>query len=184
MARERCNAAQYKGSRISDTEAIQRGPDLICIGATKAGTSWLFQNLSANPAVWRGPIKKVNAIPEAFAHERLAWTKNYLRRQMEMLEKRGGARKLGWDAGVYHSYVEGLRQYDRQDASWYDAVFSIAPEDQALVDVSLSYGPMPKDAVAFWPTLAQLRRSFISCVTLFHGPYRMCACWPRGLRAT
>lgn len=131
------------------TPQASRRPDLICIGATKAGTSWFYQNLCANPAVWRAPIKEVNAIPERFAPKRLRWAKNYLKRQLEMLEKRGGAAPLGWDQQVYADYVDELRQHDRQDASWYDAFYSFAPVEQSLVDVSPSYGAMPTDAITF-----------------------------------
>ncbi len=134
---------------MSKINTTQRRPDLICIGATKAGTSWLFQNLSANPTVWRSPIKEVNAIPKGFAPEKLAWTKTYLQRQLEMLDKRGGAGKLGWDEAVYAAYVDGLRQHNRQDATWYDAFYGAAPKDKALVDVSPSYAPMPREAVSF-----------------------------------
>ena len=39
-------------------------PDCIGIGAQKAGTTWLFENLDRHPEIWMAPIKEVLARPE------------------------------------------------------------------------------------------------------------------------
>lgn len=36
------------------------GPDFVCIGAQKAGTTWLYENLNGHPDVWTPPIKEVH----------------------------------------------------------------------------------------------------------------------------
>jgi hypothetical protein len=38
----------------------QRGPDFICIGAQKAGTRWLFDQLAFHPQFWMPPIKELH----------------------------------------------------------------------------------------------------------------------------
>ena len=35
-------------------------PDFICIGAQKAGTTWLYEMLAQNPSVWLPPLKEVH----------------------------------------------------------------------------------------------------------------------------
>jgi Sulfotransferase family len=40
-----------------DTE---RGPDFICIGAQKAGTGWLYEQLRHHPDFWMPPIKELH----------------------------------------------------------------------------------------------------------------------------
>ncbi len=35
------------------------GPDFICIGAPKAGTGWLFDQLSWHPEIWMPPVKEL-----------------------------------------------------------------------------------------------------------------------------
>jgi hypothetical protein len=35
-------------------------PDFLCIGAQKAGTSWLYQNLQEHPGIWLPPIKEIH----------------------------------------------------------------------------------------------------------------------------
>lgn len=37
-----------------------RGPDFICIGAQKAGTRWLFDQLALHPDFWMPPIKELH----------------------------------------------------------------------------------------------------------------------------
>lgn len=41
-------------------DAALRGPDFLCIGALKCGTTWLYRNLRAHPLVWLPPLKELN----------------------------------------------------------------------------------------------------------------------------
>src|SRR5687767_2912048 len=36
------------------------GPDFLCIGAQKAATGWLYDQLSWHPQVWVGPLKELH----------------------------------------------------------------------------------------------------------------------------
>src|ERR1700751_3860857 len=38
----------------------QRRPDFICIGAQKAGTGWLYEQLRAHPDFWMPPVKELH----------------------------------------------------------------------------------------------------------------------------
>lgn len=59
-----------KGKRRRDPDAAPapallaagdtRGPDFICIGAQKAGTRWLFDQLAFHPQFWMPPIKELH----------------------------------------------------------------------------------------------------------------------------
>lgn len=37
-----------------------QGPDFVCIGAQKAGTTWLYKNLNRNPEMWLPPVKELH----------------------------------------------------------------------------------------------------------------------------
>ena len=37
-----------------------QGPDFVCIGAQKAGTTWLYKNLNRHPEMWLPPIKELH----------------------------------------------------------------------------------------------------------------------------
>ena len=36
------------------------GPDFVCIGAQKAGTTWLYKNLNHHPDMWLPPVKEIH----------------------------------------------------------------------------------------------------------------------------
>ena len=43
---------------LKDEITMQYGPDFICIGAPKSGTTWLHKNLTLHPEVELPPKKK------------------------------------------------------------------------------------------------------------------------------
>ena len=40
--------------------AVQVGPDFLCIGAQKAGTGWLYEQLRSHPDFWMPPMKELH----------------------------------------------------------------------------------------------------------------------------
>jgi Sulfotransferase family len=46
---------QANGSIIGNT-----GPDFLCIGAHKAGSTWLYQQLDSHPDFWMPPVKELH----------------------------------------------------------------------------------------------------------------------------
>ena len=42
----------------------QACPDFLCVGAQKAGTSWLYQQLEAHPDFWMPPVKELHYLDE------------------------------------------------------------------------------------------------------------------------
>lgn len=95
------------------------GPDFVCIGAQKAGTTWLYENLNSHPEVWMPPVKELHYFNRVRANEEL----------------------LGdWDMphpeGIYNRYIKHrfppslnnirwLRQYYcyRLSKEWYLSLF-------------------------------------------------------------
>lgn len=50
-------AAEADRDNAADPNA---GPDFLCVGAQKGGTSWLFHQLNSHPDFWMPPLKEVN----------------------------------------------------------------------------------------------------------------------------
>ena len=50
---------------------LSEGPDFVCIGAQKAGTTWLFDNLEVQEAVWMPPVKEIHFFNSLCPHEEL-----------------------------------------------------------------------------------------------------------------
>jgi hypothetical protein len=48
-----------------------QGPDFVCIGAQKAGTTWLYENLRGHPDVWMPPVKEFHYFDRARINEEL-----------------------------------------------------------------------------------------------------------------
>src|SRR4051812_18116714 len=51
--------ARRKLAYLSEVEKCA-GPDFICIGAQKAGTGWLYEQLRAHPDFWMPPLKELH----------------------------------------------------------------------------------------------------------------------------
>jgi hypothetical protein len=48
------------------------GPDFLCIGAQKAGTTWLYQQLDSHPDFWMPPIKELHYFDQLSRVQRAA----------------------------------------------------------------------------------------------------------------
>lgn len=56
-------------------KGIARFPDFFCIGAQKAGTTWLFDRLSRNPLTWIPAIKEVDHFSEMYVADTKVWAR-------------------------------------------------------------------------------------------------------------
>ena len=46
-------------------------PSFVCIGAQKAGTTWLYDNLRPHPEVWLPQVKEIHFFDTVCPHEQL-----------------------------------------------------------------------------------------------------------------
>src|ERR1700759_3980060 len=51
-----------------------RYPDFLCIGAQKAGTSWLDRNLRRHPKLWLPPMKELQFFSHLYLPAARKWT--------------------------------------------------------------------------------------------------------------
>ena len=49
----------------------QPGPDFVCIGAQKSGTTWLYENLAGHSEVWVPPVKEFHYFNRVCINEQL-----------------------------------------------------------------------------------------------------------------
>ena len=54
-------------------------PKFLCIGAQKAGTSWLYAQLQSHPEVWMPPVKELQFFNHLYVPEHRAWTTWHIR---------------------------------------------------------------------------------------------------------
>lgn len=108
--------------RIQDPRIAARMlPDFLCIGAQKAGTTWLHGNLIQHPDLWLPPAKELHYFDRAERYPSPLSRKFYDDRWRQELARRARER---WR----ERSLSGLRRdldylFGRRDHAWYARVF-------------------------------------------------------------
>ncbi len=63
------------------------GPDFLCIGAHKAGTTWLYQQLDSHPDFWMPPVKELHYFDQLSRVQRAAHPRCKDERDRRFLER-------------------------------------------------------------------------------------------------
>jgi len=63
------------------------GPDFLCIGAHKAGTTWLYQQLDSHPDFWMPPVKELHYFDQLSRVQRAANPRRRDERDRRFLER-------------------------------------------------------------------------------------------------
>src|SRR4051812_22158754 len=122
-------------------------PSFLCIGAQKAGTTWLHDNLSRQPRIWLPPVKEIHFLDHSQpsvlgllfdprTHHKLA--RGYFRTALASSIGRGRpSSDLGYAAKL---------AFGRRDWNWYESLF---PADPSLVtgEVCPGYARLSQDVI-------------------------------------
>src|SRR5438094_2284502 len=76
--------------RLRDTTGTlseARGPDFLCIGAHKAGTTWLYQQLDSHPDFWMPPVKELHYFDQLSRVQRAGRLRRRDQRDFRFLER-------------------------------------------------------------------------------------------------
>lgn len=101
------------------------GPDFICIGAQRSGTTWLYSMLTRHPDIWMTPVKELHYFDDPkrsryFKDLKKRWGKNFL------LSK--------WDLRYF---------FGKHSDQWYASLFADASKNGMIVgEASPSYAIM------------------------------------------
>ena len=63
------------------------GPDFLCIGAHKAGSTWLYQQLDSHPDFWMPPVKELHYFDQLSRVQRVSRPRCRDERDLQFLEK-------------------------------------------------------------------------------------------------
>lgn len=126
-----------------------RTPDIVCIGAQKAGTSWLHETLSSRPDIWVPPFKELHFFDHKFIAECRRWAPWHVRKGLKAARERHMSCKAAPDA-AYLDYLDLLARPPLLNAIWYRYVFSRARTDQKCLDVTPEYCCIPEIGVDFF----------------------------------
>lgn len=138
-------------------------PQFICIGAQKAGTTWLYEALSQNPTIWLPPLKEIhyfdNLEPSADTLakriskinkliEKTRYHESFARRLMHSLGRSSRQRRSSLKNE--YLFLKSLLKDDILTEDWYRRIFSsrdalnkisgeITPSYLALQESEISY---------------------------------------------
>ncbi len=129
------------------------GPDFICIGAPKSGTTWLYQNLNKHPSIWLPPVKELHYFDVLFPLPRYAERKynpkglcglftRYRRQKiigvLNQVVHRGSMKELMWA----YRYFSG-----DPDNDWYLSLFK-GTDGVLTGDLTTDYCALSDEAVS------------------------------------
>jgi hypothetical protein len=124
-------------ARSARAAATARFPDFVGIGAQKAGTTWLHENLLGHPDVWLPPVKELHYFDQLYVdtpgHQRAA----------DERRRRKARRVLGDGDGAAAVIVDGEISDD-----WYGRIFAAAPSHSICGEITGSYALLPDEGVA------------------------------------
>ena len=114
------------------------GPDFLCIGAQKAGTGWLYEQLRSHPDFWMPPVKELHYFDRFWRSPRLP-----------VEEKQRAVRKNVRDErdSTFLTELEMLLAGPDIDLGGYANLF--APKQRLLSgDITPGYSTLPEEIVA------------------------------------
>ncbi len=124
-------------------------PDFICIGAQKAGTSWLARMLRQHPGVFLPPMKEVHFFDVIYIPEHRGWIRRSFQKYVDRQEKGKwiGSRLLKRDR--FADYFARLAALPRRQDAWYAAVFDHPDAEGKLRgEITPSYSILPPEGIA------------------------------------
>ena len=125
-----------------------RKPELIGIGAQKAGTTWLSQMLSQHPQVWSPPFKEVQFFNHRFVPEHRKWLPWHFRRGKQNIARRYEAKGQEMPPDLA-AYLDRVTRGEMFTNHWYKQVFAPAPQGTKALDVTPEYSTLPDEGVDF-----------------------------------
>ena len=135
------------------SSTILRFPDFLCIGAQKAGTTWLHKELNQHPDVWMPPYKEVqyfNRVHPATEEQRRRdnsahdanRTANMLNAMRSTLSGRLPAGEM-----LNRVYCLSLIAHADRNDEWYGRIFGLAPDSAVCGEASPDYALLPDDGI-------------------------------------
>jgi len=124
-----------------------RYPDFLCIGAQKAGTTWLDRNLRRHPKVWLPPVKEVQYFNELHIRDSRHWTAKHRQdRGVAMLRQHLKKKPPeDWD----YRLISVMGDFIASPISdcWYGRIFALARSGQVCGEIGPDYASLPDDGI-------------------------------------
>ncbi|MFD1795056.1 hypothetical protein FQV27_14730 [Paracoccus aurantiacus] len=130
-----------------DADGKPRKPRVLCIGAQKAGTSWLHEQLNAHPKIWTTPFKEVHYFNARHRPQDRKWLPWHFREAVRATEKRFAARGQEMPDEMVR-YLVDMTAEPMFTPNWYRRAFAAAPRGMLPLDTTPEYSTLPEAGVA------------------------------------
>ncbi len=130
-------------------------PHFLCIGAQKAGTTWLESRIRQHPGVWLPPIKELNFFNHMFIEGDRRLAEVYLReavgRAVVGHVRHQPVEAINRQTLKYYASIDGK---DRFTEAWYSRIFDRPrAKGRLLGEVSPGYSRLPAEGMDYLKTL-------------------------------
>lgn len=121
-----------------------KSPDFYGIGVQKAGTTWLYAQLSKHPQIYMPLLKEIQYFNHLYIPAHRKWTD---RHRLTRIKKRISY-QLEKEKPNYKmiEYFEKCGQ-NKLDDQWYNNFFSLAKEGQIKGEITPEYSLLPKKGI-------------------------------------
>ncbi len=131
-----------------DPAGQPRKPGALCIGAQKAGTSWLAQMLGQHPQIWIPPFKEVQYFNHLFIPGHQKWIGWHYRQKPQEIRDRHAKRGIPVPPDL-ESYLQSVTRGKMFHNQWYKRVFAPAPRVAMPMDFTPEYSTLPDEGVDY-----------------------------------
>jgi len=125
---------------------VKRSPDFFCIGAQKAGTTWLHQNLRRDERIWLPPVKELQYFNDLHIPGHKRWTQGHRNghagRRLTAYVRREDDPDLHYVRLLAHMTDPAISD------DWYRRVFGWAPAGTLTADMTPEYSLLPDEGIA------------------------------------
>ena len=133
---------------VLDSAGQPKKPGALCIGAQKAGTSWLAQMLGQHPQIWIPPFKEVQYFNHLFIPGHRKWIGWHYRQKPQEIRDRHAKRGIPVPPDL-ETYLQGVTRGKMFHNQWYKRVFAAAPGVAMPMDFTPEYSTLPDEGVDY-----------------------------------
>ncbi len=127
---------------------LRRYPDFLIIGAQKAGTTWLHNNLNYHPNIWLAPAKELNYFNQVSAPSSDQWEGAGRASQVAAArEFLLSASSLSQRQQLKLAALDVIEEGEVSD-DWYGRIFAHAPSQDLCGESSPDYCVLPRGGIA------------------------------------
>jgi hypothetical protein len=126
---------------------VLRYPDFICIGAQKAGTTWLDRNLRRHPRLWLPPVKELQYFSELYLPATRKWTTRHRVETATRILTRyiGKTPADEWDDAHISRLCDIASGFVSDE--WYGRIFAGAADGKICGEITPDYSTIPEDGI-------------------------------------